>query len=197
MQFPTFPKAGASPIQITIAEKGLCPYYVGCYIKNVDNKAPSPEWLVRRLTSIGENSISILVDITNYFTFSYGRPMHVYDADELPSSLTLRQARKGESVKALDGKNYALTPPMVVIASEEEIFSIAGIIGAEKASCQKHTRNIWLEIAYFDPISIAYTGRELQLITHARYRFERHVDPLFLEPAAALVSCHDKHFMRW
>ena len=155
-----------------------CPLFVGRYFRSVENRE-SPQWLKNRLISIGLNPISALVDITNYLTFDRGRPLHVFDADKLSGGLTVRKSIKGERFHALDDKIYELTDGMVVITDEKEIVSLGGIIGGMKSAVSDKTKNVLLEAAYFDPISIASTGRKLQINSDARYRFERGIDPSF------------------
>ena len=155
-----------------------CPLFVGRYFRAVEN-GESPQWLKNRLISIGLSPISALVDITNYLTFDRGRPLHVFDADKLSGGLTVRKSIKGERFHALDDKIYELTEGMIVIADEKEIVSLGGIIGGMKSAVSDKTKNVFLEAAYFDPISIASTGRKLQINSDARYRFERGVDPNF------------------
>ena len=155
-----------------------CPLFVGRYFRAVENRE-SPKWLKNCLISIGLNPISALVDITNYLTFDRGRPLHVFDADKLSGGLTVRKSIKGERFHALDDKIYELTEGMIVIADEKEIVSLGGIIGGMKSAVSDKTKNVFLEAAYFDPISIASTGRKLQINSDARYRFERGIDPNF------------------
>ncbi len=155
-----------------------CPLFVGRYFRGVENRE-SPQWLKNRLISIGLNPISALVDITNYLTFDRGRPLHVFDADKLSGGLTIRKSIKGEKFHALDDKIYELTEGMVVITDAKEIVSLGGIIGGMKSAVSDKTKNVLLEAAYFDPISIASTGRKLQINSDARYRFERGIDPSF------------------
>ena len=153
-------------------------FFVGRYIRSVQN-GESPQWLRNRLISIGLNPISALVDITNYLTFDRARPLHVFDADKLSGGLTVRRSVEGEKFHALDDKIYELNEGMIVITDEKEIVSLGGIIGGMKSAVSDETKNVLLEAAYFDPISIAATGRKLQINSDARYRFERGVDPSF------------------
>ncbi|MBX7147103.1 MAG: phenylalanine--tRNA ligase subunit beta [Alphaproteobacteria bacterium] len=161
-------------------EKGMagkaCPVVVGRYFKNVKN-GKSPKWLAQALESVGHKSISALVDITNYLTLDLGRPLHVFDADKLTGSLTMRMAKTGEKLAALDNKIYDLDSSMLVIADDKGVQSIAGIMGGLHSGCQENTTNIFLEVALFDPISIAKTGRHLGIHSEARFRFERGIDP--------------------
>ena len=160
--------------------KLYCPAVAGIYFKNVKNQS-SPDWLKKRLIAIGLRPISALVDITNYITFDLGRPLHVFDADKINGDLKMRLAKKNENIKALDGKLYNLSEEMVVIADNNQSHAIGGVMGGEESSCSEKTTNVFLEIALFDPINIAKTGRKLNLQSDARYRFERGIDPYSIE----------------
>ena len=149
---------------------------------------PSPKWLQQRLIAIGLRPISALVDITNYVTFDRGRPLHVFDAAKVAGNLVVRRARDGETVLALDGREYTLTPEMCVIADDNGVESIAGIMGGEHSGCDENTTDVLIESALWDPINIARTGRTLGIITDARYRFERGVDPEFMVPGLELAT---------
>ena len=164
-----------------------CPFFVGRHFRGVEN-GESPHWLKKRLISIGLNPISALVDITNYLTFDRGRPLHVFDADKLSGGLTVRKSVKGEKFHALDDKIYELTEGMTVITDEREIVSLGGIIGGMKSAVSDKTKNVLLEAAYFDPVSIASTGRKLQINSDARYRFERGIDPSFTLPGSHIAT---------
>ncbi len=153
-----------------------CPYVAGKTFTGVTN-GPSPTWLQRRLRSIGLRPISALVDITNFVTFDLGRPLHVFDADKLAGDLTMRTARAGEEILALDGKTYALDPEMVVIADQAGPQGIGGVMGGELTGCTETTTSVFLEVALFDPVRVAATGRRLGILSDARYRFERGLDP--------------------
>ncbi len=178
-----------SPIKVSLAleDKTPCPLFVGRSFKGVKN-GPSPEWLQRRLKAIGLRPISTLVDITNYVTFAYGRPLHVFDADKVQGNICARMARDGESLAALDGKSYTLTSAMTVIADDAGAEGIAGVIGGEVTGCSESTTNVFLEAAYFDPLRTAATGRKLGIVSDARYRFERGVDPAFTQAGAEIAT---------
>ena len=165
----------------------LCPAFALRLVRGVKN-GPSPEWMQKRLRAIGLRPISALVDITNYVTFDRGRPLHVFDAAKVSGALTVRRARAGESVLALDGKTYALDESMVVIADDNGVESIAGVMGGEHSGCDENTRDVLIESALWDPPNIAQTGRKLGIVTDARYRFERGVDPDFCIPGAELAT---------
>jgi len=165
----------------------LCPAFALRLVRGVAN-GPSPEWMQKRLRAIGLRPISALVDITNYVTFDRGRPLHVFDAAKVKGALHVRRARAGESVLALDGKTYALDESMVIIADDDGVESIAGVMGGEHSGCDENTRDVLVESALWDPPNIAQTGRKLGIVTDARYRFERGVDPDFCIPGAELAT---------
>ena len=169
------------------ADAPLCPAFALRLVRGVTN-GPSPEWMQKRLRAIGLRPISALVDITNYITFDRGRPLHVFDFAKVAGDLTVRRARKGESVLALDGKTYALDDSIVVIADANGVELIAGIMGGEHSGCDATTRDVLIESALWDPTNIAHTGRKLGIMTDARYRFERGVDPDFCVPGCDLAT---------
>lgn len=172
----------ASPISISI-ETDACKQFVGCTIQGVKN-TPSPAWMQSRLTAIGQRPISALVDITNYITFDLGRPLHVYDVAKLNGNMQVRAAKAGEKIKALNDKEYNLKEGMCVIADDNAPTAIGGIIGGLDTGCTDDTTDVFLEVALFAPIHVTQTGRELQIDSDARYRFERGVDVAFLEQGA-------------
>lgn len=165
----------------------LCHGFALRLVKGVKN-GPSPKWLQQRLIAIGLRPINALVDITNYITFDRGRPLHVFDAKKVSGDLVVRRAQAGEKVLALDGREYELTPEMCVIADDKGVESIAGIMGGEHSGCDENTTDVLIESALWEPLNIARTGRELGIITDARYRFERGVDPEFMVPGAELAT---------
>ena len=167
-----------------------CPWIIGRAIQNVRN-SPSPVWLQDRLTSIGLRPINALVDITNFFTFDLGRPLHVFDVAKLKGDvLTLRRGA-GETMRALNGKDYVLDPEDCAICDGAGVQSIAGVIGGEDTGCDETTRTVFVECALFDPVRIALTGRRHQVVSDARQRFERGLDPALMpdaiEAATALI----------
>jgi phenylalanyl-tRNA synthetase beta chain len=179
--FDRSPVAGTfeSPIKwhIAIAEDPVaCPYVAGRYFRGVKN-GPSPQWLKDRLVAIGLRPISALVDITNFVTFDLGRPLHVFDAKKLAGDLTMRFAKAGEKILALDGREYELADGMTVIADAKSLHGIGGIMGGEASGCLDSTTELFLEVALFDPGRTARTGRALGIESDARYRFERGLDP--------------------
>ena len=180
------PVPGEFPCPVSVAldfgaTPSLCPGFALRLVRGVKN-GPSPEWMQRRLIAIGLRPINALVDITNYITFDRGRPLHVFDADKVTGNLTVRRARNGESLTALDGKTYALDDTMCVIADAAGVESLAGIMGGQASGCSETTVNVLIESALWDETNIAHTGRKLSINSDARYRFERGVDPAFMVP---------------
>ncbi|HZS81875.1 MAG TPA: phenylalanine--tRNA ligase subunit beta [Stellaceae bacterium] len=181
-----------SPIAVHLAtlDEKACPLFLGRMVRGLRN-GPSPRWLQERLTAIGLRPISALVDITNFLTFDVNRPLHVFDADRIKGDLVLREARPGESLKALNGRDYALDEAMTVIADDAEVLSLGGVIGGESTGCTAETTTVFIEAALFDPVRTAATGRKLNLQSDARYRFERGLDPAFtatgMEMATRLI----------
>ncbi|MBX4998448.1 phenylalanine--tRNA ligase subunit beta [Rhizobium lentis] len=180
---PSFAVEGETPVKLTIDldDARLCPGFALRLVRGVKN-GPSPRWMQQRLTAIGLRPINALVDITNYMTFDQGRPIHVFDAAKIKGNLTVRRAREGETVLALDQREYKLGPNNVVISDEEGIESIGGIMGGEHSGCDENTVDVLIESALWDPMNIAKSGRSLGIITDARYRFERGVDPEYMVP---------------
>jgi phenylalanyl-tRNA synthetase beta chain len=168
-----------SPIGVHIEDYSACPLFLGRHIRGVRNE-PSPPWLHDRLEAIGLRPISALVDITNFLTFDLNRPLHVFDAGRLAGELTVRFARPGETLLALNGQAYALDPEMIAIADPAGVQSLGGVIGGEATGCTEATTEVFIEAALFDPIRTAATGRKLNIASDARYRFERGLDPAFV-----------------
>ncbi len=181
------PGKGETPVKVSIAAPELCPGFALRLVRGVSN-GPSPKWLQQRLISIGLRPINALVDITNYVTFDRGRPLHVFDARKVAGNLAVRRATDGETVLALDGRDYTLTPDMCVIADDKGVESIAGIMGGEHSGCDADTTDVLIESALWAPLNVAKTGRTLGIITDARYRFERGVDPEFMVPGLELAT---------
>jgi phenylalanyl-tRNA synthetase beta chain len=183
------PVAGtfACPVEIRTDDPEGCPAFYGRVIRGVRN-GPSPEWLRAALQGAGQRSISALVDLTNYLMLGFGRPAHAYDLAKLSGAVVARRARDGEQVTALNDKTYTLTPAMTVIADDRGVHDIAGIMGGADSGVTEATTDVLLEIAYFEPERIGATGRALGLATDARTRFERGVDPAFVEPGLELLT---------
>ncbi len=182
----TFP----CPVKVTLdfgQTPSLCPAFGLRLVKGVKN-GPSPDWLQKRLTAIGLRPINALVDITNFITMDRGRPLHVFDAAKVHGNLTVRRAKNGETLLALDGKTYALDQAMCVIADEKSVESLSGIMGGEASGCSETTTDVLIESALWDELNIAQTGRKLGINSDARYRFERGVDPNFMLPGLELAT---------
>ena len=175
------------PLPIRTDDSEGCPAFFGRAITGVRN-GTSPKWMQDRLKSAGQRPISALVDITNYVMLAYGRPAHAYDLAKLSGAIFARRAQDGETCKALNGKEYALTSAMTVIADDRGVHDIAGIMGGEHSGCSETTTDVLLEVAYFDPVRIGETGRALNLTSDARARFERGVDPAFLDTGLDLLT---------
>ena len=178
---------GECPVKVSIEAPELCPGFALRLVRGVKN-GPSPKWMQQRLLAIGLRPINALVDITNYVTFDRGRPLHVFDAKKVAGNLVVRRGREGDKVLALDGREYELTPEMCVIADDNGIESIAGVMGGEHSGCDENTTDVLIESALWAPLNVARTGRTLGIITDARYRFERGVDPEFMVPGVELAT---------
>ncbi len=181
-----FPSPIGVRIDPALKAKG-CPHFTGRLIRGVTN-GPSPDWLAARLKAIGLRPISALVDITNYFTVGLNRPLHVFDAAKVKGDLRIHPAEGGETLRALDGKTYTLGAGQMVISDDHGPESLAGIMGGEASGCMPDTVDVFLESAFWDPITIAATGRALKINSDARYRFERGVDPAFTLPGLELAT---------
>src|SRR5580704_14684850 len=165
-----------------IAFPEACPWIIGRTIRGLKN-SPSPKWLQDRLTFIGLRPINALVDLTNFFTVDLGRPLHVFDVAKLAgNTLTLRRGA-GETIRALNGREYVVDPEDCVICDEAGVQSMAGVIGGDATGCDETTTSVFVECALFDPIRIALTGRRHQIISDARQRFERGLDPALMPDA--------------
>ncbi|MGD9783596.1 MAG: phenylalanine--tRNA ligase subunit beta [Hyphomicrobiaceae bacterium] len=164
-----------------------CPVFAARHIAGVKN-GPSPGWLQARLKAIGLRPINALVDVTNYISYDLGRPLHVYDADKLKGAIRARMGKAGETFLALDGKTYSVDGAMCVIADDSGPLGLGGIIGGEDTGSTEATRNVLIESAWFDPVTIATTGRAVGIFSDARYRFERGVDPASVLPGLDLAT---------
>jgi phenylalanyl-tRNA synthetase beta chain len=174
-------------IKVDIKDTKACPQFLGRLVKGVKN-GPSPEWLQTRLKSIGLRPISVLVDITNYFTIGLNRPLHVFDADKIKGNIHVRLSKKGEKLDALNDKSYELDAGMTVVCDDSGVLGLGGIIGGTSTGVSETTQNVYIECAYFDPVRTAMTGRAMQINSDARYRFERGLDPAFLPDGMELAT---------
>ena len=187
---PVEPVAGLfpCPVRVVLQDRGACPLFAGRLVRGVRNGS-SPPWLQARLRAIGLRPISALVDVTNFLSYDRDRPLHVYDLAKLAGdTLTVRLAHQGESLGALDGRTYALTPEMTVIADASGVVDLGGVMGGASTGVSEETTDVFIEAAWFDPIRTAQTGRELSLFSDAQYRFARGVDPGFVVPGLELAT---------
>jgi len=175
------------PVQVTVEDATLCPGFALRLVRGVNN-GPSPDWLQKRLSSIGLRPINALVDITNFMTYDRARPLHVFDAAKVQGNLSVRRARDGETLLALDGRTYALDKTTCVIADARGVESLAGIMGGEASGCSEATTDVLIESALWNETNIAHTGRKLGIHSDARYRFERGVDPAFMVPGLDMAT---------
>ena len=174
-------------LEFTKETAGACPVFAGRYVRGVKN-GPSPAWMQNRLRAVGLRPINALVDVTNYISQDRGRPLHVYDADKLQGTVHARLGKTGETFRGLDGKDYEVDDTMCVIADDNGPLGFGGVIGGEDTGSTDETTNVLIECAYFDPLRTAATGRKTGLVTDARYRFERGVDPASVEPGLDLAT---------
>jgi phenylalanyl-tRNA synthetase beta chain len=174
-------------IDIQIYDDDLCPRYTGMVVKDVP-VGPSPDWLKKRIEAMGLKPINNVVDITNYVLFSTAQPIHAFDLSKLSGNkIIIRRAQKSEVLRSLEGKVLQLSPEMLVIADEKKPVALAGVIGGEESSVTEDTKDIFIESAYFDPVSVRRTGKNTGVQTDASYRFERGADISF-PPHAALMA---------
>lgn len=186
------PSAGPSPIAplpqlFAPGEPKAIRKFAGRYIAGVRN-GPSPDWLQRRLRAVGLRPINVLADITNFVSFGWGRPLHAYDADKVTGTMVLRNARAGEALDGLDGRTHMLDTTMCVIADDRGPLCLGGVLGGERSSCTDATTNLFMECASWDPEEVARTGRKTGIVSDARYRLERGVDPALTEPGLELAT---------
>ena len=164
-----------------------CPCFAGRALTGIKN-GQSPAWIQARLKAVGQRPINAVVDITNYISIDRGRPLHVYDMDKLKGAIRARLGKSGETFLGLNGQTYTVDDTMCVIADDRAVLGLGGILGGEDTGCTEATTNILIECAYFDPLRTASTGRKALIQTDARYRFERGVDPAFIEPGLDLAT---------
>ncbi|MEQ9316763.1 MAG: phenylalanine--tRNA ligase subunit beta, partial [Henriciella sp.] len=164
------------PVDIRLEALDACPVFAGALVRGVKN-GPSPAWLQDRLKAVGITPKSLLVDITNYISYDRARPLHVYDAKKPQGAVVARQGKKGETLEALDGKIYTITEDMCVISDDSGAIGLGGVMGGQTTAVSAETTDVFIESAWFDPLRTARTGRTTGIISDARYRFERGVDP--------------------
>jgi len=177
-------------VQIKKSKNQACTTFGSCLIKNINNKE-SPDWLKKRILSLGLRPISAVVDVTNHVMFDINRPLHAYDADKIKTGIIVRNSQKGEKFKALDNKEYVLDNDMCVISDYEGVLGLGGIIGGTRSGTELRTKHVLLESAYFSPEITRKTSKKLNLDTDAKFRFERGIDPnsivTGLEKAAEMI----------
>lgn len=182
------PVPGTDPAPAVATEDAEgCPAFYAQAVSGVVNGA-APDWMSRKLKAVGQKPISLLIDITNFVSLDLGRPLHVYDRAKLSGGLVARKARAGEELLALNGKSYALDETMTVIADDAAVHDIGGVMGGEHSGVSESTADVLIECAYFTPEAIARTGQKLALTSDARQRFERGVDPAFLDEGLAIAT---------
>src|SRR5512145_2210632 len=177
---------------VEILAPALCPRYTARVIKGV-KIGPSPDWLVKRIESVGQRSVNNVADITNYVMLEMGQPLHAFDLHQLRGErIVVRTAGQGEKITTLDGEERDMTPEMLVIADAERPVAIAGIKGGEDSGITEKTVDVLLEAAYFGPAQTRATSKALGLSTEASYRFERGTDPEIVarasDRAAAMIA---------
>ncbi len=177
-------------VKIEKSKNQACTIFGSCLIKNIKNQE-SPDWLKKRILSLGLRPISAVVDITNYVMFDLNRPLHAYDVDKINKGIIVRNSKKGESFRALDNKDYKLDDGMCVISDHQGVLGLGGIIGGTRSGTELNTKNILLESAYFDPEVTRKTAKKLELNSDAKFRFERGIDPnsisIGLEKASEMI----------
>jgi len=187
---PTIASTFPSPVRWVVNDAKTCPWILGRTVRGVRN-GPSPKWLADRLASIGLRPINALVDVTNFFTFDLGRPLHVFDADKIAGPVLTLRPGAGETFRALNGKDYTVTPQDCAIADAAGVQSLAGVIGGAATGCDETTTSVFIECALFDPVRVALTGRRHQITSDARQRFERGIDsalmPAAIEAATQMI----------
>jgi phenylalanyl-tRNA synthetase beta chain len=187
---PVIKEEFSSDTEVRVLNEEVCPLFAIREIKNLKN-VESPKWLKQHLENIGIGSISAIVDVTNYMSYSFGQPMHAYDADKVKGSLIIDSLKSSEKILALNDKEYELGLGDIIIKDDQEIHCLAGIIGGKNSSCNESTTRILLEAACFDSHYIMRTGRKMMIDTDSRYRFERNVNREFtlkaLDYASSLI----------
>jgi phenylalanyl-tRNA synthetase beta chain len=181
------PAANTEGHPVELHDTDGCPLFVARVVEGFDPTAPTPDWMVRRLTQVGQRSISLAVDVTNYVMFELGRPIHGYDADKLTGAIGVRRAREGERLTTLDGTDRALSPEDLVVVDESGIIGLGGVMGGEPTEISASTTRVLVEAAHWDATSMFRTGKRHRISSEAGRRNERGVDPTITEAAADRV----------
>ncbi len=180
---PPVPPRHDDRLRVSIEAPDLCGRFSGRIVRDVDTRAATPAWMVDRLARCGQRSVTALVDISNYVMFEYGRPSHIFDLDKIHGGLTVRWGRPGETLKLLNGNTIEVDAEVGVIADDEAVESLAGIMGGDATAVSDDTRHVYVEAAFWWPESVAGRSRRFNFSTDAGHRFERGVDP-------ALTAAH-------
>lgn len=175
--FPTLPTTHPDKLPVQVLAPDLCGRFTGRIVRGIDPQAPTPAWMVERLARCGQRSVSALVDISNYVMFEFGRPSHIFDLDKIHGGLQVRWGRSGEQLKLLNGNTVAVDETVGVIADDQAVESLAGIMGGDATAVGDATRNVFVEAAFWWPKAIAGRSRRYNFSTDAGHRFERGVDP--------------------
>ena len=181
------PQRAATAEEVRIEDLTGCPFYTARRIRGV-TVGPSPDWLQKKLQSIGLRPINSIVDITNYVLMEMGQPLHAFDAAKLTGGIIVRRAAEGESFTALDGKTHTLDTGDLVIADQKSAVALAGVMGGGHRGVTETTTDILLESAYFQTTTVRRTSRRLGMVSDSSYRFERGVDPQQVAGASALAT---------
>ncbi len=180
LKVPSFPAVVpqiGDRLPVKVQATDLCGRFSGRVVKGVNTKAQTPQWMVDRLARGGQRSVSPLVDISNYVMFEFGRPSHIFDLDKIHGGLAVRWGQPGESLKLLNGNTVTVDAQVGVIADDQQVESLAGIMGGDATAVSDDTQNIYIEAAFWWPAAIAGRSRRYNFSTDAGHRFERGVDP--------------------
>lgn len=164
-------------LPIAVEAKEACPRYLGRLVKGINVSAPTPLWMKEKLRRCGIRSIDAVVDVTNYVLLELGQPMHAFDSDRLEGGIVVRMAKESETLVLLDGNEAKLSTDTLVIADQKNALAMGGIFGGEHSGVNSETKNVLLECAFFNPLSITGRARRHGLHTDASHRYERGVDP--------------------
>lgn len=177
LQFPAVSVGHSDILPVKISAPDLCGRFTGRIVRNVNTQAATPQWMLDRLARCGQRGVSPLVDISNYVMFELGRPSHIFDLEKIHGGLDVRWARPGEELKLLNGSTVALDDKVGVIADENQVESLAGIMGGDATAVSDATCHIYIEAAFWWPKAVAGRSRRYNFSTDAGHRFERGVDP--------------------
>ncbi len=176
-EFPPVALGNADTLKVTVSAPDLCGRFSGRVIRNLNPQATTPQWMVDRLARCGQRSVTALVDVSNYVMFELGRPSHIFDLDKIHGALDVRWGRAGEQIKLLNGNTVEVDGQVGVIADEQQVESLAGIMGGDATAVSDATRHVYVEAAFWWPKAIAGRSRRFNFSTDAGHRFERGVDP--------------------